>query len=77
MRELVVADHPAEFAVALLRLLRDSAEPPADWRSRARACITALYLMLRAASYDAIYTQLAAQQIKHGSGTRICPMVSK
>jgi glycosyltransferase involved in cell wall biosynthesis len=61
-RELVVADHPAEFAAALLRLLSDSAE-------RQRIGAAGRELVLRrytwdacAASYDAIYTQLAARR---------------
>lgn len=61
-RELVVADHPAEFAAALLKLLRDAGE-------RRRIGAAGRELVLRrytwdacAASYDGIYTQLAARQ---------------
>lgn len=61
-RELVVADQPAEFADAVLKLLRDAA-------MRARIGAAGRELVLRrytwdacAASYDAIYTQLAARR---------------
>ena len=61
-RELVVADQPADFAAAVLRLLGDTDE-------RQRIGAAARELVLRrytwdacAASYDAIYGQLAARR---------------
>ncbi len=62
-RELVVADQPAEFAAAVVKLLRDPAE-------RKRIGEAGRDLVMRrytwdacAASYDAIYSQLAARRL--------------
>jgi glycosyltransferase involved in cell wall biosynthesis len=60
--ELVIADQPAEFAAAVLRLLRDP-----DVRKRMGAAGRQLVMQRYtwdacAASYDAIYTQLARRE---------------
>lgn len=61
-RELVVADQPADFAAAVLKLLRDAT-------ARQRIGAAGRELVMRrytwdacAASYDTIYTQLAAHR---------------
>jgi glycosyltransferase involved in cell wall biosynthesis len=61
-RELVIADQPAEFAAAVLRLLRD---PEACKRMGAagRELVVRRYTWdACATNYDAIYTQLAARR---------------
>ena len=61
-RELVIADQAAEFAAAVVKLLRDPAE-------RKRIGAAGRDLVMRrytwdacAASYDSIYSQLAARR---------------
>ncbi len=72
-RELVVADEPAEFAAALLRLLGDEA-------ARREIGAAGRDLVLRrytwdacAASYDTIYTQLAARRSVSVASTSYLP----
>jgi len=61
-RELVIADQPAEFAAAVLRLLRDP-EARKHMGAAGRELVMRRYTWdACAASYDAIYTQLARRE---------------